>query len=401
MCETCKNESQHLSAHGAARRNLVKAGVGFAAGAASVGLAGSADAQTLQGDDRTGPRSVDGFGVQQPGGPVQRVGFQRRSVGPKDVAIEILYCGLCHSDIHTVKGEWGPIQTPCVPGHEIVGRVIGVGRDVTRFKIGDIAGVGCMVDSCGTCENCIADLEQYCLKGSTLTYQSKADVPGGYTQGGWSQGIVVTEHFVVRMPQTGNHAGRAPLLCAGITTFSPLRHWRVEPGMRVGIIGIGGLGHMGVKLAAAERADVTAFTTSPSKIADARRFGARDAVLSTDEKAMASHAGSYDLLISTIPKSFDASPFLLLLGLNGTLVSVGTPFELEKVTGGGLWRRRRSISASIIGGMAETQEVVDYCAARNITADIELIRPDQINEAMNRVVGKEARYRFVIDMKAA
>lgn len=401
MCETCKNESERLTAHGAARRNLVKASAGLAAGVATVGLAGSADAQTSQGDNRTGPRSVDGFGVEAPGGPVQRVGIQRRSVGPKDVAIETLYCGLCHSDIHTVRGEWGPIRTPCVPGHEIVGRVIGVGSEVTRFKIGDIAGVGCMVDSCGTCENCVADLEQYCLKGNTLTYQSKADVPGGYTQGGWSQGIVVTEHFVVRMPQVGNHAGRAPLLCAGVTTFSPLRHWRVEPGMRVGIIGIGGLGHMGVKLAAAERAKVTAFTSSPSKIADAKRFGARDVVLSTDEKAMASHAGSYDLVISTVPKSFDVSPYLLLLGMNGTLVSVGTPFELGKVTGGGLWRRRRSIAASIIGGMAETQEVVDYCAARDITADIELIRPDQINEAINRVVGKEARYRFVIDMKAA
>ncbi len=404
MCKQCDTQFEHLTPTGEKRRGLIKGAAGLAAGAAAAGYGGAALARGEAGGgsaNRTGARSVDGYGVREPGGSVQRVEIARRAVGPRDVAIEILYCGLCHSDIHTVRGEWGPIRTPCVPGHEIIGRVIGVGSEVTRFRVGDIAGVGCMVDSCGTCRNCRDDLEQYCLNGATLTYQSEADVPGGFTQGGWSRGIVVTEHFVVRMPQTGNIAALAPLLCAAITTFSPLQHWRVGQGTRVGVIGLGGLGHMAVKLAAAEQADVTVFTTTRDKLSDAERLGARNAVLTTDEDAMAAQSGAFDFLISTVPVSHPVDIYLDLLRLDGTLVSVGTPFELQKVTGGGLWRQRRSLASSIIGGMAETQRVVDYCAARDIAADIELIRPDEIDGAIDRVVAKEARYRYVIDFTAA
>lgn len=380
----------------------MKVGMGLAAGAVAVtGMAGAASAQETSVANRTGARTVDGFGVFEAAGPVQRFDIPRRAAGPKDVVIETMYCGLCHSDIHTIRGEWGPIRAPLAPGHEIVGRVIGVGSDVTRFRVGDMAGVGCMVNSCGTCENCLQGLEQYCLNGATWTYGSPADVPGGYTQGGWSRGIVVTEDFVIRMPQSGDHAARAPLLCAGITTFSPLQHWKIEPGMRIGVNGIGGLGHMAVKLASAKRADVTMFTSTAEKVSDAGALGAREAVLTSDEAAMRAHARQYDLLISTIPQSYPVAPYLSLLGLDGTLVSVGTPLELQQTMGGSLWGQRRSIASSLIGGIPETQEVVDYCASHNISADIELIRPDQIDEAMNRVVGKQVRYRFVIDLQAA
>jgi uncharacterized zinc-type alcohol dehydrogenase-like protein len=318
------------------------------------------------------------------------------------VLIDVLYCGICHSDIHAVHGDWGSPNYPRVPGHEIIGRVAGVGNAVTKFRVGDIAGVGCMVDSCGECENCLADREQNCLNGTTFTYDAPDKVSGGYTYGGYSERLVVTERFAIRIPPGVNLAATAPLLCAGITTFSPMQHWRLEPGQRVGIIGMGGLGHVAVKLAVARRADVTIFTTTQSKIADAKRFGAREAVLSSDEAAMARLANHFELLISTVPYSYRMQPFMNLLKLDGTLVNVGLLLNLEGTDLSGMLMGfgRKSLAGSMIGGIAETQEVIDYCAARNITADIELIRPDQISQAYERVVNKDVRYRFVIDLTA-
>jgi uncharacterized zinc-type alcohol dehydrogenase-like protein len=395
MCEKCDAGQPITHEADSSRRGFFKGAAALTAGAAALG-AGASPVQAAPAF--AAARTVKAWGVTQAGTPVRAVSLDRRPVGPKDVAIDILYCGVCHSDIHTVRGEWGPIPPLSVPGHEIVGRVVAVGSQVTRFRLGDMAGVGCMVDSCGTCENCKRGEEQYCLNGATWTYGAKADVPGGVTQGGWAKGIVVTEHFVIRMPQSGDLAAMAPLLCAGVTTFSPLRHWHAEQGMRVGVLGVGGLGHMAAKLAAARGADVTLFTSTPGKLADAKRLGATDAVLTSDATAMAAHAERYDLIISTVPESFPLAPYLPLLTLNGTLVSVGTPADLQKVAGGALWWRRRSVAASLIGSIAETQDVIDFCAARHIAADIELIRPDQINAAMDRVKGKDVRYRFVIDM---
>ena len=396
MCEKCDAGLPVTHSTDNSRRSFFKGAAALTAGAAAGMATGSASAQPTS--QSTAARTVKAWGVTQAGTPVRPLSLDRRAVGPKDVAIDILYCGVCHSDIHTVRGEWGPIPPMSIPGHEIVGRVVAVGSQVTRFRLGDMAGVGCMVDSCGTCENCLNGEEQYCRKGATWTYGAKADVPGGVTQGGWSKGIVVTENFVIRMPQSGNLAAMAPLLCAGVTTFSPLRHWKAEKGMRVGVLGVGGLGHMATKLAAAQGADVTIFTSSQGKLADAQRLGARDAVLTSDAKAMLSHADRYDLIISTVPESFALAPYLPLLTLNGTLVSVGTPADLQQIAGGNLWWRRRSVASSLIGSIAETQEVIDFCAARHIAADIELIRPDQINAAMDRVKRKDVRYRFVIDM---
>jgi uncharacterized zinc-type alcohol dehydrogenase-like protein len=398
MCEKCGDIGLKHDVADEGRRRLLVGGAGIAA--ASPFFLSGAQAQTEAQPIETGPSKVRAFGAPAASQPLTAMEVDRRGVGPKDVLIDIMYCGICHSDIHTVRDQWGPSKYPAVPGHEIVGRVRAVGRDVTKFRVGDIAGVGCMVNSCGTCENCLNDMEQYCLNGNTLTYQSPDKELGGYTQGGYADAIVVTEAFVIRIPPGANLAATAPLLCAAVTTFSPMQHWKLEAGQRVGIVGMGGLGHLAVKLAVARKADVTVFTTSADKVADARRFGARDAVVSTDTAAMESHAAQYDLLISTIPQPFAVQPFLNLLRLNGTMVTVGVLQELEDVRGSGLWRRRRSLAASIIGGIAETQEVVDYCASRNISADVEIIQPDQINEAMNRVVNKQARYRFVIDMTA-
>ncbi|WP_233094010.1 NAD(P)-dependent alcohol dehydrogenase [Azotobacter chroococcum] len=324
--------------------------------------------------------------------------IERRAVGANDVLLDVLYCGVCHSDIHHVRSEWGPDRYPCVPGHEIIGRVLAVGSAVTKFKVGDIGGVGCMVDSCRTCDNCLADREQNCLNGVTLTYNSPDKVSGGHTFGGYSDKLVVTEHFVIRIPPGMDLAATAPLLCAGITTFSPMQYWRVEPGQRVGVVDLGGLGHMAVKLAVARRAEVTVFTTSPGKIADAKRLGAREAVLWSDSEAMKRLANHFDLLITTVPRAFSMQQFVDVLKLDATLVNVGALEDLQSVSGRSLLFGRKNVTGSMIGGIAETQEVIDYCAARNIKADIELIRPDQINEAYDRVVNRDVRYRFVIDM---
>jgi uncharacterized zinc-type alcohol dehydrogenase-like protein len=327
--------------------------------------------------------------------------IQRRALRPKDVLIDVLYSGICHSDIHTARDEWNavmPTVYPSVPGHEIVGRVVAVGSAVTKFKIGDIGGIGCMVNACLECDTCLADREQNCEKGATFTYNTPDAISGGHTYGGYSDKIVAPEHFVIRIPPGADLAATAPLLCAGITTFSPMQHWQVKPGQRVGVIGLGGLGHIAVKLAVARKADVTIFTTSRGKLADAQRLGAKEAVLWSDTAAMQRLARHFDLLISTVPQAYPMQPFINLLKLDATLVNVGAMDTLQGINGLGLVFGRYSVAGSVIGGIAETQEVIDYCAARGIKADIELIRPDQINQAFDRVVNKDVRYRFVIDM---
>jgi uncharacterized zinc-type alcohol dehydrogenase-like protein len=326
---------------------------------------------------------------------------ERRALGPRDILLEVLYCGMCHSDIHQIRNEWPntvPTNYPVVPGHEIIGRVRAVGNQVTKFRVGDIGGVGCMVDSCRTCDNCLSDREQNCLNGTTFTYNSPDKMSGGYTYGGYSEKMVVTEHFVVRIPPGADLPAMAPLLCAGITTFSPMRYWKVKPGQRVGVIGLGGLGHMALKLAIAHRADVTVFTTTPGKIADAKRIGAGDAVLWSDETGMKRYMNQFDLIISTVPRAYPMQQFMNLLRLDGTLVNVGALEQLKDLDGMMIGFGRKSLAGSMIGGIAETQEVIDYCVALNIKADIELIRPEEINQAIERVVNKDVRYRFVIDM---
>ena len=355
----------------------------------------AAQTSPLVGDS---PFPVQAYGAPNANAALGPFEIQRRAIGPNDLLLDVLYCGVCHSDIHAVRGDWRPAKYPIVPGHEIIGRVQAVGREVTKFKVGDIGGVGCMVNSCGTCENCLADREQNCLNGTTFTYDSDDRVHGGYTFGGYSNKVVVTERFVIRIPPGADLAATAPLLCAGITTFSPMQHWRLAAEQRVGVIGLGGLGHMAVKLAVARRAEVTVFTTSPGKVADANRLGAREAVLWSDAEAMKRLANHFDLMISTVPESFPMQPFMDLLKLDATLVNVGALGQLEGLNGMSQGFRRKSLAGSMIGGIAETQEVIDYCAARNIKADIELIRPDEINRAYERVVHKDVRYRFVIDM---
>lgn len=345
--------------------------------------------------------NVKGYAAKSAKDTLAPFEFDRRDPRSDDVVIDVLYSGICHSDIHQARNEWPstlPTLYPCIPGHEIIGRVQAVGSGVTKFKVGDIGGVGCMVDSCGTCENCLVDREQNCVNGATFTYNSPDAASGGHTFGGYADKIVVKEHFVIRIPPGADLAATAPLLCAGITTFSPMQHWKLSAGQRVGIIGLGGLGHMAVKLAAARKADVTVFTTSPGKLADAKRLGAREAVLWSDTESMKRLAGKLDLMISTVPDTYPMQPFMEVLKLDGTLINVGALNQLEGPIGMALAFGRKSLAGSVIGGIAETQEVVDYCTARNIQADIELIRPDRINQAFDRVKKKEVRYRFVIDM---
>ncbi|WP_429459817.1 NAD(P)-dependent alcohol dehydrogenase [Paraburkholderia sp. JPY465] len=326
----------------------------------------------------------------------------RRALRPNDVLIDIMYCAICHSDIHIARQEWkSPYPAtnyPCVPGHEIVGRVAAVGTAVTKFRVGDIAGAGAMIDSCGVCENCVNDLEQYCVKGWTLNFNSQDTHLGGYNYGGFSQRVVVPERFTVRIPPGMDLAATAPLMCAGITTFSPMQHWSVVAGQRVGVIGFGGLGHLAVKLGVARKADVVVFTTTPGKVADAKRMGAREAVVWNTPGAMERYANQFDFLISTVPTNVPTQPITNMLRLDGTYVIVGAREPIEDVRGSGLWLQRRKVSASLMGGMAETQEFVDYCARRNLVSDIELIKPGQIDQAFERIKSKDVRYRFVIDL---
>ncbi|MDX3924724.1 MAG: NAD(P)-dependent alcohol dehydrogenase [Shinella sp.] len=401
MCEKCGDTAHLAGLKSPARRKALLGGAGLAAAPLLAGLATGAQAQETAATPSTEPFTARAWSMSSATAPFAPIEIDRRGLGPKDVRIDILYAGICHSDIHIARSEWAPSTYPVVPGHEIVGRVTAIGGEVTKFRVGDIAGVGCMVDSCGTCENCLADREQNCLNGATFTYDSDDKVSGGTTFGGYSTAIVVTERFVIRIPPGVNLAGMAPILCAGITTFSPMQHWRLERGQRVGVVGLGGLGHMAVKLGVARGADVTAFTTTAGKVEDAARLGAREAVLWDDAAAMERLTGHFDLIIATVPKPFPVQRFMNLLKLDATLVNVGALEDLGGLNGMANGFGRKSFAGSMIGGIAETQEVVDYCVARNITADVEIIRPDQIDEAYSRVVGKDVRYRFVIDMAAA
>src|SRR5208337_2056068 len=327
--------------------------------------------------------------------------IQRRHPRPQDIQIEILYCGVCHSDLHTVRNEWEsviPTVYPCVPGHEIVGRVVKAGSAVKKFKEGDLAAVGCLVDSCGVCPSCRAGDEQFCENMATFTYNSEDKQIGGVTYGGYSQSIVVTEAFALKVPKQLNLAATAPLLCAGITTYSPLRHWNVKKGQKVGIVGLGGLGHMGLKFAHAFGANVVLFTTSPNKTEDALRLGADEVVISKNEAEMQKHLGSFDFILDTVSAVHDLNSYIALLKRDGTLTLVGAPPTPSPILGFGLLFRRRQLAGSIIGGIRETQEMLDFCAEHGITSDIELIRMEQVNEAFERLLKSDVKYRFVIDM---
>lgn len=322
----------------------------------------------------------------------------RRDPKPTDVEMEILFCGVCHSDIHQARNEWHNTVYPCVPGHEVVGRVTRVGANVTKFKPGDLSAVGCMVDSCRTCECCKAGLEQYCTAFPTFTYNGVDKHLGGMTFGGYSSSIVVDEAFVLRVPKGLDLAATAPLLCAGITTYSPLRHWKVGPGQKVGVVGLGGLGHMAVKFARAFGAHVVLFTTSPKKVEDGLRLGAHEVVVSTDAAAMAKHQGSFHFILDCVSANHDVNAYLSLIKLDGTLTLVGAPEHPVPVAAFNLILPRKNFAGSGIGGIAETQEMLDFCATHNIVSDIELIPIQRINEAWERMLKQDVRYRFVIDM---
>jgi uncharacterized zinc-type alcohol dehydrogenase-like protein len=343
-------------------------------------------------------KSVRSYAAQSATARLEPFEIQRREPGPSDVQIEILYCGVCHSDLHQVRNEWHNTVYPCVPGHEIVGRVTRVGSGVTAFKVGDTAAVGCMVDSCRSCAPCKAGEEQYCVKYPVLTYNSEDTVLGGMTFGGYSASIVVDQAFVLRVPKGLDLAAAAPLLCAGITTYSPLRHWKAGPGKMIGIVGLGGLGHMGVKLARAMGAHVVLFTTSPSKVADGLRLGAHEVVVSTNRNEMKKHAGSFPFVLDCVSAQHDIDALLELLELDGTLCLVGAPERPLPVSAFGLIMPRRSFAGSAIGGIRETQEVLDFCAAKEIASDIEMIPIQKVDEAYERLLKQDVRYRFVIDM---
>ena len=324
----------------------------------------------------------------------------RRDPTPHDVQIEILFCGICHSDLHQARNEWSgvmPTVYPCVPGHEIVGRVTKVGSAVTKFKAGDLAGVGCLVGSDGTCPECKAGLEQFC-NNMVLTYNSPDKHSGGVTYGGYSDSIVVDQHFVLKVPSNLSLAGTAPLLCAGITTYSPMRHWGVTKGKKVGVVGLGGLGHMGVKFAHALGAHTVVFTTSESKKDDALRLGANEVVLSRDANQMNAHAGSFDFILDAVAAPHDLNAYINLLSRDGNITLVGAPPEPLPIGAMGLIFKRRSFSGSLIGGIAETQEMLDFCGQHNITSDVEVIPIQKINEAYERLLKSDVKYRFSIDM---
>jgi len=342
-------------------------------------------------------RTVNAYAAPSATEPLVKTTIERRDVGPKDVMIDIAYAGICHSDIHTVRGEWGEIQYPQVVGHEIVGTVSEVGSEVTKHEVGDRVGVGCMVNSCGECEYCKRGDEQYCAKGNTGTYTGVDPADGSITQGGYSQAVVVTEDFVLRVPESLDYDKVAPLLCAGITLYSPLHHWGVTEGTKVAIVGMGGLGHMGVKIAAALGADVTVLSQTTSKKEDSLRFGAKAHYATSDEQTFTDLANSFDLIINTVSAKVDMGAYLGLLAVDGTLVNVGAPSEPLEVPAFALIPARRSWAGSAIGGIRETQEMLDFCAEHGIVPETELIDADQINEAYDRVLKSDVRYRFVID----
>ena len=343
--------------------------------------------------------STKAFSAASATSPLSPAVIERRQPTPTDVQIKILYCGVCHSDLHFARNEWHFTQYPAVPGHEIVGTVSAVGSGVTKFKVGDTVGVGCLVDSCRTCPSCRSGLEQFCDSGMLGgTYGGVEKHLGTPTLGGYSESIVVTEDFVLRMPSTLDLAAAAPLLCAGITTYSPLRRAKVGPGHKVGIVGLGGLGHMAVKFAKAFGAHVVLFTTSPSKVADGKRLGAHEVVVSSDEAQMAAQLGTFDFILDAVSATHDINAYLNLLKRDGNLVLVGAPEKPIPVAAFPLLMRRRSLSGSLIGGLPETQEMLDFCGEHGITSDIEMIRMDEINTAYERMLKSDVKYRFVIDM---
>ena len=339
-----------------------------------------------------------GYAAYDPKSPLRSFNFERRDPGPQDVQIEILYCGVCHSDVHQVRDEWGNSAFPIVPGHEIVGRVVKVGSEVKGFKAGDLAGVGCMVDSCGTCPECAEGLEQYCDR-TVFTYNSPDKHTGKVTYGGYSNRIVVDQRFVLRISDKLDLAATAPLLCAGITTYSPMRHWNVSKGQKVGVVGLGGLGHMAVKFAHAFGAHVVLFTTSPGKAEDAKRLGADEVVISKNPDEMKQHVQSFDFILNTVAAPHDLDQFMALLKRDGTMCLVGVPDQPHPSPSvANLVFKRRKLGGSLIGGIRETQEMLDFCAEHGIVSDIEMIKMDEINEAYDRMVKSDVKYRFVIDM---
>src|SRR5438552_47827 len=348
----------------------------------------------------TTTKKVPAYAAQSATSGLAPLSIMRREPSPEDVEIEILFCGICHSDLHSVRNEWSEFMAtnyPIVPGHEIVGRVTKVGSAVTKFKAGDVAAVGCMVDSDGTCPQCKAGLEQFC-PNMILTFNSPDKHLGGFTYGGYSGGIVVDEHFVLRVPSNLNLAGAAPLLCAGITTYSPMHHWGVTKGKKVGVVGLGGLGHMAVKFAHALGAHVVVFTTSPNKKEDALRLGADEVVVSRNADEMQKHAGSFDFILDAVSADHDINAYINLLGRDGNLTLVGAPAEPLRVPAFSLIMRRRSLAGSAIGGITETQEMLDFCGEHNLSADVEVIPIQKVNEAYERLLKSDVKYRFSIDM---
>ena len=343
--------------------------------------------------------TVKAYGTESPDADLKQMNIERRTVGTKDIEIEIMYCGVCHSDLHTARNDWGFTSYPAVPGHEIVGKVTRIGTEVTKLKVGDFAAVGCLVDSCRSCSSCEQDLEQYCLNGWVGTYNSEDKYLGGMTYGGYAESVVVEEHFVLKVPANLDLAATAPLLCAGITTWSPLRHWNVGKGSKVAVVGLGGLGHMAIKLAKGLGAEVTLFSRTPDKEKDAKDLGADAVVISTDEDQMKSVAGTFDVIIDTVPYVHDVNPYIGTLNINGTLVLVGYLGGLEPILHTvPMIMGRKAVAGSLIGGIAETQEMLDFCGKHNIVSEIEIIKMQDINEAYERMIKSDVRYRFVIDM---
>lgn len=345
--------------------------------------------------------SVKAYGTESKEADLKEMNIERREATPKDIEIEILFCGVCHSDLHTARNDWGGTKYPAVPGHEIVGRITKVGSEVSKFKVGDLAGVGCIVDSCGTCESCKQDLEQYCQTGFVGTYNGKDEHLGGHTFGGYSQKVVVDADHVLRIPENLDLAAVAPLLCAGITTWSPLRHWNVGPNSKVAVVGLGGLGHMAIKLAKGLGAEVTLFSRTPGKSEDAKQLGADHVIISTDKEQMKSVSGKFDVIIDTVPYDHDVNPYIATLNINGTHVLVGYLGGLENIINTvPMILGRKSVAGSVIGGIAETQEMLDFCGEHNIVSEIEIIKMQEINDAYERMLKSDVRYRFVIDMQS-
>lgn len=344
-------------------------------------------------------KNVKAFGTVATDAPLKEMNIERREVTPKDIEIEILYCGVCHSDLHTARNDWGGTIYPAVPGHEIVGKVTKVGNEVTKLKVGDLAAVGCLVDSCRECDSCQNDLEQYCLNGFTGTYNGHDKHLGTQTYGGYSERVVVDEHFVLKVPANLDLAAVAPLLCAGITTWSPLRHWNVGKNSKVAVVGLGGLGHMAIKLAKGLGAEVTLFSRTPGKTEDAKELGADAVVISTDSDQMKAVHGKFDLIIDTVPYIHDINPYVATLNINGTHVLVGYLGDLNPMLNSvPMIMGRKSVAGSVIGGIAETQEMLDFCGKHNIVSEIEIIKMQDINTAYERMLKSDVRYRFVIDM---